>query len=237
MINRKNIIFGILLSMSLISCVGGGDNNNVTSSLRDDIQYETSGILTIGETIKKNGQNNVTSSLSDDIQYGTSSIWTIGETIKKNRQPLRYMEQPSLDGSSADCMDKTLVAADSCIIDYNDVVDAAQKLTDDIDEQQRYIVHMASGIFNRAFYLLATRAAKDNKSTEVEAIQSTFEVMIKANAVYWSSDSDFHDAACGVKLAAAKYSEKPSKSKVVFTQDNIEESFKQIGIDTKDCPQ
>ena len=58
-------------------------------------------------------------------------------------------------------------------------------------------VHYASGVFNRLFYLLAT--------TRYWNTQKAFKVMLKANMDYWSENSDFRDAACGVIYAAEDY--------------------------------
>lgn len=55
-------------------------------------------------------------------------------------------------------------------------------------------VHYSSGIFNRAFYLLSTRPGW--------SIKNAFHIFLVANQMYWRSDSDFADAACGAVKAA-----------------------------------
>ncbi len=82
--------------------------------------------------------------------------------------PLRYMCDPTLDGVSIDN-----------VADYYEGID----------------VHQSSGIFNKAFCLLAKTVNWDTKKA--------FEVMLRANGDwYWSPYSGFADAACGAVLAA-----------------------------------
>ncbi len=97
--------------------------------------------------------------------------WLVGADISKSMVALRYFEQPSLDGVSIDHAD-----------DYYSGID----------------VHHSSGVFNRAFYLLAN---KDGWS-----VQEAFEVMVYANQFYWTSNSDFIDGACGVINSAVDLS-------------------------------
>ncbi|BAP54940.1 elastase [Thioploca ingrica] len=99
--------------------------------------------------------------------------WYGGAYIAKmdgplNGDPLKYICEPTLDGVSIDN-----------VADYNDWMD----------------VHYSSGIFNKAFCLLAKTAGWNTKKA--------FEVMLKANGNwYWSPQSGFVDAACGAVLAA-----------------------------------
>lgn len=62
--------------------------------------------------------------------------WKVGAEIYKASGALRYMDQPSKDGASIDTAD-----------DYYNGLD----------------VHYSSGVFNRAFYLLATTSGWDTK--------------------------------------------------------------------------
>jgi vibriolysin len=93
--------------------------------------------------------------------------WTVGEQIFKQSGALRYMDQPSKDGESIETAD-----------DYYDGIDP----------------HYSSGVFNRAFYLLATSAGYDT--------HKAFDLMQSANAHYWQPASDYQDAAQGVLMAA-----------------------------------
>src|SRR3546814_4203851 len=56
-------------------------------------------------------------------------------------------------------------------------------------------VHYSSGVYNKAFYLLATTSGWDTPKA--------FKAFARANSVYWSSSSDYNDAACGVEEAAS----------------------------------
>ncbi|WP_283106883.1 M4 family metallopeptidase [Shewanella surugensis] len=96
-----------------------------------------------------------------------SNDWQVGADIFKGDGALRYMNEPTLDGRSIDNPD-----------DYFDGIN----------------VHYSSGIFNQAFYTLATTPNWDTRKA--------FEVMLLANQIYWTADSHFWDGACGVKNAA-----------------------------------
>ncbi|MFZ6848195.1 M4 family metallopeptidase [Undibacterium sp. RuRC25W] len=92
----------------------------------------------------------------------------VGSDIIKSGDALRYFSNPPLDGRSIDNANK-----------YNSSLD----------------VHEASGVYNKAFYLLAT---SPNWTT-----RKAFEVMADANRFYWTSNSTFNQGACGVEKAAA----------------------------------
>ena len=86
----------------------------------------------------------------------------------KNWIALIYMNKPSKDGKS-------------------------------IDRASQYIegmnVHHSRGVYNRFFYLTAT---KPNWN-----VRKTFKLMAKANMDFWTPNSTFNEGACGV-LSAAK---------------------------------
>jgi len=96
-----------------------------------------------------------------------SNDWRLGADITKSAGPLRYMNNPPADGYS--------------IADLSNY-------TDSLD------VHYSSGLFNKAFYLLATKPGWTTKKA--------FDVMVKANMDYWISASTFRSAACGAISAA-----------------------------------
>ena len=54
--------------------------------------------------------------------------------------------------------------------------------------------HLSSGVYNRAFYLLANSSGWD--------IKKAFQVFADANRLYWNASSDYNQAACGVVHAA-----------------------------------
>ncbi len=55
-------------------------------------------------------------------------------------------------------------------------------------------VHYTCGVYNKAFYLLATTAGWSTRKA--------FEVMADANHLYWTANSTFNQGACGVEKAA-----------------------------------
>ncbi|MBY0574276.1 MAG: M4 family metallopeptidase, partial [Undibacterium sp.] len=105
---------------------------------------------------------------------GEAAVWymrgtgtfQVGDDIKKGSGAIRYMNNPELDGYS---------------------IGHASKYTSSMD------VHHSSGVFNKAFYLLATKPTW--------SVRKAFEVMADANRLYWRADSTFIDGSCGVAQA------------------------------------
>ena len=91
----------------------------------------------------------------------------VGVDIFKAAGALRYMYNPPLDGGS---------------------IDNAANYKSTLD------VHYSSGVYNKAFYLLATKAGWNTRKA--------FEVMADANHLYWTASSTFNQGACGVEKAA-----------------------------------
>jgi len=118
--------------------------------------------------------------------------WLVGSETMKNQEAMRYFENPTLDGYSIGHTD-----------DYVDGMD----------------VHESSGVFNRAFYLIA--------NTEGWNVQSAFMIFANANMDYWSANTDFHDGACGVIHAANDLS---------LNYNLVNDTFKQVGINCYDLP-
>jgi pseudolysin len=132
--------------------------------------------------------------------YGKSS-WQIGaEIFKAEDEALRYMDQPSKD-----CKGGT--PGNGCSID------SADQYNDDLD------VHYSSGVYNHFFYLLGTSADWDTKKA--------FEVMVDANANYWTSDSTYQEAACGVIQATVDRG---------YDVDAVQKAFAAVAINTSACP-
>lgn len=146
--------------------------------------------------------------------------WGIGETIVRDSfgKALRFMDFPSSDGSSADCLDKGLAQSNGayCAISYDEVVAYAKSHIDNPQDRQGFIVHTASGVFNKAFYLLSKSIG----------IKTAYHVMIIANTKYWTPDTDFKSGACGVIYAAKDLKIDRNLLKTVFGQ---------VGIDTTSC--
>ncbi|MGL4205230.1 MAG: M4 family metallopeptidase [Aeromonadaceae bacterium] len=102
-----------------------------------------------------------------DSQGACQVDWQVGSSIIKGQGALRYLDRPALDGVS---------------------IEHASKFRPGMD------VHYSSGVFNRAFYLLAT--------TPGWSIRQAFVVFARANQHYWTARSSFNEAACGVLHAA-----------------------------------
>jgi len=96
-----------------------------------------------------------------------SNDFLVGPEVFKAAGALRYMNNPPQDGSS---------------------IDNASQYTSGLD------VHYSSGVYNKAFYLLATKPGWN--------VPSAFKVFTRANAVYWTPSSTFNSGACGVESSA-----------------------------------
>lgn len=122
--------------------------------------------------------------------------WQIGPEIFKADRPLRYMDDPTKDGKSI-----------GHVKDYTDELN----------------VHYTSGVFNKAFYLLAT----SNGWTTRKA----FDVMVQANMHYWTANSTFQDAACGVVKATLDLQKKDSS----YAMNDVKTAMQGVGIDVSHC--
>lgn len=90
-------------------------------------------------------------------------------------------------------------------------IDNAADYNDSLD------VHYTSGVFNKAFYTLAHQPNWD--------IRKAFGVFLLANRTYWTSDTSFDDAACGVGKAAEDLS---------YDVSDVVSSFSVVGVKA-DC--
>ncbi|GGX42262.1 M4 family metallopeptidase [Undibacterium squillarum] len=116
----------------------------------------------------------------------------VGTDIFKGSGALRYMYNPPLDGRS---------------------IDNASKYTSSMD------VHYTSGVYNKAFYLLATTAGWDTKKA--------FQVMADANRLYWTANSTFNAGACGVEKAAGNRG---------YAVADVTAAFKAVGVSCTTTP-
>ena len=112
--------------------------------------------------------------------------WIVGADIFKSQGGLRYFDQPSRDGRSIDHAS-----------DYYNGLN----------------VHYSSGVFNRAFYLLANKAGWD--------VRKGFEIFTLANQVYWTANSTFDEGGCGVAKAA---------SDMGYPVADVEDAFNTVGV-------
>jgi Zn-dependent metalloprotease len=132
------------------------------------VTEQRSGLVYSGES---GGMNEAFSDMAGEAAenyMNGSNDWMVGEQIFKADGALRYMDQPSKDGRS---------------------IDHASQMTSGLD------VHYSSGVYNRAFYTLATTSGWD--------VKDAFAVMLRANDLYWGANSTFNSGACGVESAAA----------------------------------
>jgi pseudolysin len=132
--------------------------------------------------------------------YGPVNDWSIGREVTKSpMDALRFMDQPSRD-----CYKGT--PGNFCSIDN------ASQYKEGIN------VHYSSGVYNRAFYLLATSPGWD--------VKKAFGVMVDANRNYWTSSTNFEEGACGV-LAATKEAGENDQAVVA--------AFKAVGLRLLSC--
>jgi len=118
-----------------------------------------------------------------------SNDWAIGYDIVKGSGALRYMDTPTADGRSI-----------GHATDYVAGMD----------------VHYSSGVYNKAFYELATTTGWTTKKA--------FEVMTRANQLYWTATSSFNSGACGVETAATDLG---------YTAADVTAAFNAVGVS---CP-
>lgn len=121
--------------------------------------------------------------------YWDGSSYNIGRNEAQSGNPLRYFNLPELDGNSIGSAN-----------DYNDSLD----------------VHYSSGVYNKAFYLLA--------STYGLGIQKTFQYMGNANYNYWVPFNTFAYGACGVIQSA--YDAKADHTQII-------KAFKDVDVECK----
>ncbi|MEM9101374.1 MAG: M4 family metallopeptidase, partial [Pseudomonadota bacterium] len=112
----------------------------------------------------------------------------IGADIIKASGALRYMAEPTLDGNSIGHAD-----------DYRSGMN----------------VHYSSGVYNRAFYLIATSPGWDTRKA--------FEIFVRANQRYWTSSSTYDQGACGVLDSA---------SDLGYDTVVVANAFETVGVDT-----
>jgi pseudolysin/vibriolysin len=110
----------------------------------------------------------------------------VGAEIFKNGVALRYMATPTKDGRS---------------------IDNAANYTSGLD------VHYSSGVYNKAFYLLATTSGWNTTKA--------FQVMADANRLYWTASTNFNQGACGVQKAATNRG---------YTVASVTAAFKAVGV-------
>jgi len=79
-------------------------------------------------------------------------------------------------------------------------------------------VHYSSGVFNRAFHDIATSNGWDTRKA--------FDIFVLANQMYWGSNSDYDDAACGVVEATEDLG---------YDLSVVTSAFDTVGVSTAAC--
>jgi Zn-dependent metalloprotease len=128
---------------------------------------QNSGLIYSGQS---GGMNEAFSDIAGEAaefyMNGTNDF-LVGAQIFKASGALRYMHNPPLDGNS---------------------IGHASDFTSGMD------VHHSSGVYNKAFYLLAT--------TPGWSTQTAFQVFTRANQLYWTPSSNYETGFVGVRDAA-----------------------------------
>ena len=106
----------------------------------------------------------------------------VGADIFKGAGALRYMANPTQDGVSIAHTSNYYAGLD---------------------------VHYSSGIYNKAFHLLATTAGWNT--------QKAFQVFARANDLYWTASTDFNQGVCGVQTAASNLGYNVANVTAAFT--------------------
>ncbi|WP_284099240.1 M4 family metallopeptidase [Parachitinimonas caeni] len=122
---------------------------------------------------------------AEEYMFGKAT-YLIGNEIMKGNRAMRYMMDPEKDGASIGHASK-----------YNSRLD----------------VHHSSGVYNKAFALLAT--------TSGWSARKAFEVFLIANKMYWKPQSTFNQGACGVVQAATDKG---------YKADDVTAAFSKVGV-------
>ena len=132
------------------------------------------------------------------FMYGENN-WDIDpELLKEGGHMLRYMDEPTKDCRPTN--EPGVSCSISHVSDYNSDTN----------------VHFSSGIFNKAFVLMAKKWNT----------RQAFEVMAQANMYYWTPSATFAHAACGVIKAARDYR---------YDEKVVRDAMKVVGVSTKTC--
>ncbi|MBV1777266.1 M4 family metallopeptidase [Burkholderiaceae bacterium DAT-1] len=153
---------------------------------------QNSGLQYTGQS---GGMNEAFSDMAGEaVEYYSrgKNDWLVGSEIFKATGALRYFDKPSKDGKS---------------------IDNASQYTSSLD------VHYSSGVYNRAFYLLANTAGWNTRKA--------FEVFADANKSYWTATSTFNSGACGVQTAAQNRG---------YSVTDVTNAFATVGVSCSTTP-
>ncbi|WP_434299598.1 M4 family metallopeptidase [Corallococcus exiguus] len=147
---------------------------------------QNSGLIYSGQSGGINeAYSDIAGEAAEYYMRGTNDF-LVGAEIFKSSGALRYMANPPQDGRS---------------------IGHASNYYNGLD------VHYSSGVYNKAFYLLAT--------TPGWGTVKAFQVFARANDLYWGPSTDFNQGACGVQTAAQDYG---------FNVSNVASAFAAVGV-------
>ncbi len=121
-----------------------------------------------------------------------SNDFLVGAEALKGTGALRYMANPPQDGHS---------------------IGHASNFTSGMD------VHYSSGVYNKAFHTLATKAGWNTRTA--------FQVFARANDLYWTASTNFNQGACGVETAATDLG---------YTKADVTAAFTAVGVSCGTTP-
>lgn len=126
--------------------------------------------------------------------YGIAN-WQVGAEVRKDNKAFYYVDQPTKNCG-------TKKPGDNCSIDS-------------VEQYNKNLSSVyASGIYARAFYLIATSPGWN--------IQKAYGIMIRANKLYWSENTTFLTGARDVVKATKEMG---------YDTDAVVKGFKAVGID------
>ena len=162
--------------------------NVVAHELSHGFTEKHSGLVYEGQS---GAMNEAFSDMAGEVaeEYLKHSVdWLVASGTMKNRNTsMRYFADPTLDGRSV-----------SQASDYCFTMDP----------------HIASGIFNKAFYILS--------HTKDWTPRKAFQVFLVANDLYWHPESDFNSASCDVLQAT---------SDLEYNKEDVNKAFGQVGVE------
>jgi Zn-dependent metalloprotease len=150
------------------------------------VTEQNSGLIYSGQS---GGINEAFSDIAgESAEYfmnGTND-WQVGAQIFKSSGALRYMDNPPQDGRS---------------------IGHASNYVNGMD------VHYSSGVFNKAFYLLANKPGWNTRKA--------FDCFMKANQNYWTPSTNYVQGGKGVSDAA---------SDLGYSLADVKDAFAQVGV-------
>lgn len=151
---------------------------------------QNSGLIYEGQSGGINEAFSDMAGVATELYVKGKNSWKIGSDITKGSKPLRHMDTPSADGVS---------------------IERAADFREGMDP------HLSSGVYNKAFYLLANAPGW--------TVRKAFQVFADANRLYWNPDSSYDHAACGVIRAASERG---------YGAQAVTGVFKSVGVSCKE---